>query len=240
MSTLDTLDSGRAVEALARWLFAGPFASEGVVHPTACVARPDGYRALRIEEGTPQSGHDTFALHLQRARADAIVSTGAILRAEPDVDYALQASPFGTGLAAYRAALGKPNPPRVVILSRKGDLPLGHRALACESVELWSPSPLPGVRHRPFMGEPLDAIEALRNEVGLVVVEAGPSVTRGLHAADVIDALYLTTFEGDVAEEHLAGASFDDEGLRSRLPVADPSRRVEEPSGPWRFRRHRR
>jgi len=239
--SVEGLDTVEAVEGRARWLFGGAFEKEGVIHPTACVRKADGaYCALRIEPRTPKSPHDLFALFFQRARADVIVSTGAILRAEPDVRYDLADSPFGPGLLAYRASLGKTEPPRVVVLSRRLDLASEHPALRAPQVELWSPQPLSGLGHRPFTGRPVEAVETLRAEGGLVVVEAGPSVTRGLHAADAIDALYLTTFAGEIDEALLAGAAFDTAGIETRLPAAGPPRRVEEPSGPWHFVRRSR
>ena len=57
----------------------------------AAVGRdPDGEMVvLEINQSTPRSAHDRFALDLARARADVIVTTGAILRAEPRLAYEL-------------------------------------------------------------------------------------------------------------------------------------------------------
>jgi len=235
---LGVLDTAAAVACMADWLFGLLPEPTGVAHPTACVLSSDGaYRTLRIEPRTPKSLHDLFALHLQRARADVIVTTGAILRAEPEARYGLETSPWAKGLSAYRARLGK-GTPLVAVLSRK-ELDAKHPAIHEPRIQVWGPRATPGVAHRPFDGRPSDAVQALRVE-GLVVVEAGPTVTEGLHAADAVDALFLTTFEGEVDDVLLAGSAFDIEGLSTRLAPVAPPRRVAEPSGSWKFCAYRR
>ena len=59
----------------------------GVIHPTAQWRAPDDrYVTLRLNADTPTSRHDRFALNLSRARADALITTGKILREEPGLD----------------------------------------------------------------------------------------------------------------------------------------------------------
>ena len=54
----------------------------GVLHVAAVWAeRPDRLTVLEITAQTPKSDDDAFALSLARARADAVLTTGAILRA---------------------------------------------------------------------------------------------------------------------------------------------------------------
>ena len=72
---------------------------------------------LRVDDKSPRSPYDWFALNLSRARADLIVLTGAILRDEPQLT--------GNVLAEYKAALmewrrqvwGRQHPPSVCVLT---------------------------------------------------------------------------------------------------------------------------
>ncbi|MEM1030652.1 MAG: hypothetical protein AAGN82_09895 [Myxococcota bacterium] len=238
----DAVATAAGVEALARWLFeerAGPTA--GVVHPTACVGRDDGrLLTLEIKDGAPQSAHDTFALHLQRARADVIVTTGAILRNEPGVTYGLEESPYAAGLRAHRRSRCQTTPPRLVVLSASGDIARDHPAWTHPHAEVWGRVAVDGVSHRAFDGTAAEAVATLKSE-GLVVVEAGPSVTRPLYAARVIDTLYLSTVETDVAPSLLGGVALD----AGRIPVwmrpaAPEPRRVATSDANWFFARHDR
>ena len=74
-------------------------------------------RTLRVDDKSPRSSYDWFALNLSRARADFIVLTGTILRDEPLLT--------GNVLAEYRAVLdnwrrqvwGRQRPPAVCVLT---------------------------------------------------------------------------------------------------------------------------
>ena len=58
----------------------------GVLHVAAVWETPDGrYRTLRVGEGAIRSASDAVVLSAARARADAIVTTGRILRDEPEL-----------------------------------------------------------------------------------------------------------------------------------------------------------
>jgi riboflavin biosynthesis pyrimidine reductase len=90
---------------------------------------PDRYVTIAIGEGAPPSAHDFFALQAARARADAIVTTGRNLRAEPAVTHELQGA-AAPGLAAWRRErLGKEPPPILLVLTSGRDLPVDHPAL---------------------------------------------------------------------------------------------------------------
>ncbi|MEM9491879.1 MAG: hypothetical protein AAGC55_22225, partial [Myxococcota bacterium] len=96
---------------------------DGVVHVTAVWARD--HLTLRINAETPRSEWDWFALNAARARADAIITTGKILREEPEVSHAIQ----GPGRAAEgltewrRQVLGKTEPPYLLVLTSGRGLP---------------------------------------------------------------------------------------------------------------------
>ena len=87
---------------------------------------------IAIGPGAPASATDRFVLGFARARADAIVTTGAILRAERDLVHRFS-DEAGEDEAwrGWRAdQVGRRESPCLLILSRSGELPLDHPALA--------------------------------------------------------------------------------------------------------------
>src|SRR5687768_10109429 len=75
---LDDVASADDVLEAARFLLGDTFAPpEGIVQTCAI---DSGNRVIRIGEHSPKSAWDFFVLHLARASADAIVTTGKILR----------------------------------------------------------------------------------------------------------------------------------------------------------------
>lgn len=101
----------------------------GLLQVTAIDARARS--VIAIGPGAPASATDRFVLGFARARADAIVTTGAILRAERDLVHRF--SDDAVEDAAWRGwradRLGRREPPCLLILSLGGELPLDHPAL---------------------------------------------------------------------------------------------------------------
>ena len=189
--TPDALHTADDVDALARALYGerAPLDRRGVIHVTALYAERDGaLHTLRIGPQAPKSAHDFFALQLTRARADAIVITGQILRDEPELSYALP-----DVLVAWRARHGRHvATPKLLVLTSGNALDLTHPALAGE----WaSPVIFTGTeaatRLRPnasctVVGHPEPSMAAasawLREEgAHTIAIEAGPSTTRALY-----------------------------------------------------------
>lgn len=102
----------------------------GVLHVTAIGSRPRA--AIAVGPAAPRSRTDRFVLGFARARADAIVTTGAILRAEPELvhrtsDDALEADAW----THWRSeVLGRTTRPLLLVLSASGEIDLHHPALA--------------------------------------------------------------------------------------------------------------
>lgn len=221
----------------------------GVVHVTAVMRSGRELRVIRIGDDAPKSATDFFVLNLCRARADAILTTAANLRAEPTLHHGLQGS-WAAALSEYRrVALAKERPPCCAILTRSGSLPLAHPAWSDGTPKLVltaeqpSASVLEALRSRAELecSSAMDARHACellrRRGHGLVSVEAGPTAVRTLYAADsAVDELLLTLYEGPRTDVPLAGAlPADDELFRARTCVADTA--VDEPSGRFRFQR---
>src|SRR5690606_11501377 len=133
LMTLDALDLATTdgVEAALGRLYGADVApATGVVHVASVwQAAPDRYVPIAIGPGAPPSAHDFFVLQAARARADAIVTTGRNLRAEPAVTHGLQDA-AAPGLVAWRRErLGKQRPPILLVLTSARDLPVDHPAL---------------------------------------------------------------------------------------------------------------
>ncbi len=198
----------------------------------------------------PQSEIDRFSLSVARARVDAIVTTGRILRRERSLTHDLPAD-----LGAWRReVLGKDSPPVVAVLSRGGALPLDHPVFDRQDVLVVVPSQAEAETRARFIGRrteivaledltPRSLIEALRwRGLESICVEAGPSTTEALYQApSLVDELMLSIFEQRVLpDEQTAGVLPSPDLLRAYfgLQVAEYSQMQGE--GLWRFRRYRR
>lgn len=140
--------------------------SSGLVH-VAAIASPSN-RVIALGPSAPGSLIDRFALGLARARADAIVTTGSILRSEPDLVHCYSDDPAeDRALADWRRrVLGRSSPPSLVVLSASGVFPIDHPALrAARSGFVWSSE---------------TGRERLRGTSLVLAVEVASGGTRGL------------------------------------------------------------
>ena len=228
----------------ARFLYGevpGPLG--GVLH---VAATGPGMEVLRIRPETPVSAWDRFALSFARARAQAIVLTGKILREEPELRCALRGPGLlPEGLARWRRAAGLPDPPLLLVLSRGRGLDRSHPAFRSwarpviftgrEAAAAMSP---PAGVAVVGVGEPsLPAALRWLADRGCpgISVEAGPSTAGALYEVGLVDELMLTIYEGAIDPALRAGALPAPARLEVLLPRSSPGRRVEEPSGTWRF-----
>ncbi|MEZ4281648.1 MAG: hypothetical protein R3F21_18755 [Myxococcota bacterium] len=101
----------------------------GVVHVAAIGASPRA--ALAVGPDSPRSAADRFVLGFARARADVIVTTGAILRAEPELVHRTSEDPSeAAAWAGWRAeVLGRAGAPALLVLSASGAIDPAHPAL---------------------------------------------------------------------------------------------------------------
>ncbi len=228
----------------------------GIIHATAVWCRPGGgILTLNINADTPPSGHDKFVLNLARARADAILTTGKVLREEPSV------TPFLIGSADQlaplldwrRVALGKEGHPLALVLTSGRSLDLDHPFFR---------SPIPAIvftghyAASDIMPAALErsievvshaapsitaAVAFLQKETasGTVAIEAGPSTSLQLyHPPLMVDELLLSEFLGPALPRSVQGASFlEPAAIEEAFPFQSEPYSVEEPSGPWRFQR---
>ncbi len=234
-------------------------ADAGLVHVAAVWASPAGRLFnLRIGPEAPASETDRFVLDLARVRADAIVSTGAILRAEPALTH-VPAATHRAGLLRWREhALGREGPPLLAVLSRGLDIQTIHPAF-----HDWA-RPLLFTSHEGARGlagacrvsgielctheEPSLAalLQMLREErdCRTVLVEAGPSTTRGLYESGEaagparVDELMLSVCHARSLPATAVGEPFASvEAIRAAGLALRSERTRKESSGPWSFQR---
>ena len=115
------LSDASSVDRAARALFGGDFGERPrVSHSFAAWESAEGapLTTILINEHSPRSELDWLSLHIARARADAIVITGKILRDEPSLSFDLRADArWGDALLSWRKERwGITEPPWLLIL----------------------------------------------------------------------------------------------------------------------------
>lgn len=174
--------------------------STGILHVAAIAGEPP--RAIAIGPSSPASVTDRFVLGFARARADVIVTTGAILRAEPELIHCYaEDEKANAAFARWRGrVLGTSGPPALVLLSASGAFPLDHPALAAaERGLVWTTSEgharlgrsrvarlaveAPKERGESLAASVLSAIERARSvlQARTVLIEAGPTTSSTLY-----------------------------------------------------------
>lgn len=218
-------------------------------------------RILAIGPEAPPSPTDRFVLGLARARSDVLVTSGSILRSEPDLvhRYAEDDEEDHAMGAWRRRTLGMETPPRLLVLSATGRFPGAHPALTSGEGWIWTSDAgaeeigdaPPGFRivvAESGRDSAADAITWLRgqlhseNREATLLLEAGPSTTRPFYAAQAgtrVDELLLSRFEGAIPEAAEGPAFVPAEARAARFGAACTSCVVEEERGRWTFERFR-
>lgn len=253
------LRTAEDVQETAERLLGSKVTKTGIVHVTAVWDGGAGLLfTLDINSETPPCHHDFFLLNLCRARADAIVTTGQILRREPELSHALQGpAEVPRALRSWRERyLGKITPPVSLVITSGRGLDFEHplftgwtRPLVYTSLEghwtLESQAMSHGVEVAGVeQPSPAGAVELLRREFGAatILIEAGPSTSLQLYEPRLqIDELVLSTFSGHRLPESVQGKPFlDVDHLEKTFPHRTPEVEIAAESGPWTIRRYSR
>lgn len=228
----------------------------GTLHVAAVAweGEGDGLPTLRITAQTPRSATDRFVLGLARARADAVLTTGQILRDEPALEHRYhEERVIAAALAAWRSErLGKPLPPVSVVLTSGRGLDFAHPLFAgpapvwiltTETAAAALRARVPK-RHRVVGANdltPRRALAYLRGEAGFetVSIEAGASTTASLYRwRPQVSELWLSAFESGGLPKSLRGPAFASAARLLEIFGPPRSRHVEqEASGRWSFSR---
>lgn len=246
----------RTAENVDDWaarIFGAAPSRRGTLQVMAVWRRPDGgLEALSDGGDAPRCPEDVFVLGLARARADAILTTGAVLRQEPELRHQSDDDgPLAGALAAWRARRGSRRPATTVILTRSRDLDLDHPIFTGDQVIVFTGDDTPpsfGIelarRGAMLMTEadptPRGCLARLA-QAGFqaVTVESGPRVASTLYGEPVvIDELLLTTFLAPHLDaEFRRGTLIDESALAEQLAEAGNGYRTRTPDGPWLLRR---
>ena len=238
---------------LAKELFLEPLACpKSVTHVTAVGRDTDGrLRTLLINEHSPKSDLDWFFLHMARARADAIVTTGKILRDEPELRYEIVQPAWGHALQRWRKERWQLNqPPTLVVLTNSGEFDRDHPALHGWPTPLVftndraASRKLAGVGYTVISDDSPSLDRALKHarqhlSCKSLLIETGPSTVNPLYDSESIDELWLSEFTGPLAPKTIGPSFLSIEELRSRFKTHSASEQSDD-SGVWKFHRFTR
>ena len=197
VASLVELTDATSVDRTARALFGSMLDTRPAVsHSFAAwkAAEEAPLTTILINEHSPKSDLDFLALHIARARADAIIITGKILRDEPKLSFDLRADPrWKDALLQWRERRwGIFDPPWLLILTGRGEIDFSHpvfhgwaRPLIFTSDRAasrkLSGSPCPVVSDEaPDIRRAIQHLQLARG-CECISIEAGPSTARALY-----------------------------------------------------------
>jgi len=246
------LVSATDVERAALALFGDSLRERPALSHVAAVWSPGDARnrVMKITDRTPKSATDLFVLNLARARADAILTTGANLRAEPELKFDLT-GPGSGALMCWRIDVHQLMPPSALVLTSGRSFDPDHPALKGPAhVVLYVPENVADdIRqqlksfkwtkvHGVSKTDPVEAMQWLREtrDVKSLSIEAGPSTALPLYEHGV-DELLLSRYTGVLDDDLVAGDFHDDAWLEANMKRASAT--LVDDDG-WIFERWRR
>ena len=248
------LSDAASVDRAARRLFGSPLDSRPAVSQSGAVWNdPESglLTTLRIEGHQPKSDLDFLALHIARARADAIVITGQILRDEPTLNYDLRADPrWGEALVLWRERhWGLWQPPWLLVLTESGNIDFDHpvfhgwgRPLIFTNDRTaerkLAEAPVPVVADaNPNIRRAILHLQQSR-DCECISIEAGPSTAVQLHERPMaVDELLLSVYLGSSLDVRAQGSPLIElTRLRKRFRT-ETSCTHRSQHGHWSFHR---
>lgn len=227
--------------------------NQGVLQVVACYRREGALFALATGGDAPRCDEDAFALALARARADAVITTGAILREEPGLSHAPEASePYGDAMAAWRSANGRQRPATTVIMTRSRDIDLDHPIFHGNNpvlvftgedapprfgIELAARGGMLVTEAEPTLQSCIARLRQTGSDA--ITVEAGPSTAAKLFEPPaVIDELLLTTLDAPTLDSaHSRGELIREDALAACLHPTGPAYETRDGDHVWRLQR---
>ena len=255
--SLVELSDAASVDRAARVLFGSALDSRPLVsHSGAVWNDPESelLTTLRIGEYQPKSDLDFLALHIGRARADAIIITGKILRDEPALHYDLRADPrWGDALVEWRERRwGLWEPPWLLILTGSGQLDFAHPAFhgwarpviftSDQTAERkLADSPVPVVADdEPDIRKAIHHLHAAR-DCQCVSIEAGPSTAVSLYERPTaVNELLLSVYLGKTLDDRAKGSPLIELPRLRRRFRSETSATHRCQGQHWSFHRFRR
>lgn len=222
VASLVELSDAASVDRAARALFGSPLDTRpDVSHSFAAwrAAADEPLTTIKINEHAPKSALDWLALHISRARADAIIITGKILRVEPELSFSLRADPrWGDSLESWRERRwGLCDPPWILILTGRGDIDFEHPVFHGWGRPLIFTTDRTATRKLAAAPCPVISDEApdirrairhlrLERDCECVSIEAGPSTARELYERPMaVKELLLSVYLEPSLDERAQG-----------------------------------
>ena len=257
ISPIDRLSNSASVDAAAEAFFGLPrlerpklFQSIATWHEP----NSEDLITIAINEYGPQSSLDFFSLHLGRARTDAIVITGKILRDEPFLHYGLKNKPqWKQALTQWREVRwGLYENPWLLILTSGRDIDFNHPIFSSPVRPLFYTSEQGASRYLSDCPYPVitdsqpdirSAIEHLHQEqqCSCVSIEAGPSTSRQLYTTPImVDEVLLSIYQGPVLNPLARSKTFFSMNQLKQGYTVISRVSMQDESGPWTFCRLQR
>lgn len=222
-ASLVELTDAASVDRAAHSLFGSSFATRPAVSQSFVAwrtAEGEPLDTILINEHSPRSDLDFLALHISRARADAIVITGKILRDEPNLSFDLRADPrWGDALLNWRERRwGLFDPPWLLILTGRGELDFDHPVFHGWARPIIFTNDRAAARKLAAAPCPVVADEApdirrairhlqVARDCECVSIEAGPSTVRALYERPmIIKELLLSVYLEPSLDKRAQGA----------------------------------
>lgn len=222
-ASLVELTDAASVDRAAQALFGSSFETRPAVSQSFVAwrtAEGEPLGTILINEHSPRSDLDFLALHISRARADAIVITGKILRDEPNLSFDLRADPrWGDALLNWRERRwGLFDPPWLLILTGRGELDFDHPVFHGWARPIIFTNDRAAARKLAAAPCPVVADEApdirrairhlqVARDCECVSIEAGPSTVRALYERPmIIKELLLSVYLEPSLDERAQGA----------------------------------
>lgn len=222
-ASLVELTDAASVDRAAQALFGSSFETRPAVSQSFVAwrtAEGEPLDTILINEHSPRSDLDFLALHISRARADAIVITGKILRDEPNLSFDLRADPrWGDALLNWRERRwGLFDPPWLLILTGRGELDFDHPVFHGWARPIIFTNDRAAARKLAAAPCPVVADEApdirrairhlqVARDCECVSIEAGPSTVRALYERPMaIKELLLSVYLEPSLDERAQGA----------------------------------
>jgi hypothetical protein len=257
VASLVELTDVSSVDRAARALFGSPLDVRPVVSHSFAAWReaPDApLTTILINEYAPQSALDFLALHIGRARTDAIIITGKILRDEPNLRYDLRADPrWGDALAHWRERRwGLCDPPWLLILTGSGEIDFAHPVFDGWARPLIFTNDRVATRKLAAAPCPVVADEApdirraiqhlqLARGCESISIEAGPSSARVLYERPMlVKELLLSVYLGPSLDERARGEPLVTLAEVRRIFRTETSTTHKDNGQHWSFYRLRR
>ena len=251
------LTDASSVDRAARLLFGSPLETRPRVSHSFVAwrfANDQPLTTILINEHSPKSDLDFLALHIARARADAFIITGKILRDEPTLRYDLRADPrWGDALVNWRERRwGLCDPPWLLILTGSGDIDFEHPVFHSWVRPLIFTSDRAAARKLAAAPCPVVADQApdirraiqhlhLSRECESVSIEAGPSTARSLYERPrAVNELLLSVYLEPTLDERAKGAPLITLSEVREMFRSETSATHRENGRHWSFHRLRR